>query len=93
MIIIQYKYILTRLKTESHYKIKTGYYLELLTSKIMKLLRSTEINVTKDKNHENVPDFEIIEVASVQCNIVNNNYQQKSRVLYTIVPHKSFGSL
>ena len=59
----------------------------------MKLLRSTENKKTKDKNHENVPHLEITEVVLVHCNIVNNDYQQDSKVLYTFVPNKSFGSL
>ena len=75
------------------FKIKNGYSLELLTKETMKLLGSTENKITKDKNGENVPPFEITEVVLVHCNIVNNNYQQDSRVLYTFVPKKSFGSL
>ena len=75
------------------FKIKTGYYLELLTPETMKLLGSTENKITKDKNGENVPHLEITEVVLVHCNIVNNDYQQESRVLYTFVPNKPFGSL
>ena len=59
----------------------------------MNLLGSAENKITKDKNGENVPHLEIIEVVLVHCNIVNNDYQQDSRVLYTIVPNKLFGSL
>ena len=59
----------------------------------MKLLGSTENKKTKDKNGENVPHLEITEVVSVHCNIVNNDDQQDSRVLYTFVPNKHFGSL
>ena len=75
------------------FKIKNGYSLELLTSETMKLLGSTENKITKDKNGENVPHLEITEVALVHCNIVNNDYQQDSRVLYAFVPSKTFGSL
>ena len=75
------------------FKIKTGYYLELLTPETMKLLGSTKNEITKDKNGENVPHLEITEVVLVHCNIVNNDYQQDSRVLYTFVPNKPFGSL
>ena len=57
----------------------------------MKLLGSTKSKITKDKNGENVPHLEITEVILVHCNIVNNNYQQDSRVLYTFVLNKSFG--
>ena len=59
----------------------------------MKLLGSTENKITKSKNSENVPHLEITEVVLIHCNIVNNDYQQDSRVLYTFVPNKPFGSL
>ena len=59
----------------------------------MKLLGSTKNKLTKDKNGENVLHLEITEVVLVHCNIVNNDYQQDSRVLYTFVPNKPFGSL
>ena len=57
------------------FKIKTGYYLELLMSETMKLLGSTKSNINKDKYGENVSPLEITEVLKVHCNIVNNNYQ------------------
>ena len=75
------------------FKIKNGYSLELLASKTMKLLGSTENKITKDKNGENVPHLEITEVVLVHCDIVNNDYQQDSRVLYTFVPKKTFWQL
>ena len=75
------------------FKIKNGYSLELLTPETMKLLGSTKNKITKDKNGENVPHLEITEVILVHCNIVNNDYQQDSRVLYVFVPNKPFGSL
>ena len=59
----------------------------------MKLLGSTENKITKDKKGENVPRLEITEVVLVNCNIVNNDYQQDSRVVYTFAPNKSFGTL
>ena len=59
----------------------------------MKLLGSTTNKITKDKNGENVSHLEITEVVLVHCNIVNNDYQQDSRVSYTFVPNKPFGSL
>ena len=71
-------------------KIKNGYSLEFLTPETMKLLGSAKNKITKDKNDENVPHHEITEVVLVHCNIVNNDYQQDSRVLYTFVPNKSF---
>ena len=75
------------------FKIKTGYYLELLTPETMKLLGSTESKITKDINSENVPHLEIVELVVVYCNLVNNDYQQDSRIVYTFVPIKIFGSL
>ena len=59
----------------------------------MILFGSTENKITKDKNGENLPHLEITEVVLVHCNIVNNDYQQDSRVLYTFVPNRPFGSL
>ena len=59
----------------------------------MKLLRSTENKITRDKNGENVLHLEITEVVLVHCDIVNNDYQQDSRVLYMFVPNKPFSSL
>ena len=59
----------------------------------MKILGSTKNKITKDKNGENVPHFEITEVVLVHGNIVIDDYQQDSRVLYTFVPNKTFGSL
>ena len=59
----------------------------------MKLLGSTKNKVTEDKNAENVAHLEVTEVVLVHCNIVNNDYQQDSRALYTFIPNKPFGSL
>ena len=75
------------------FKIKTWYYLELLTPETMKLLGSTKIKITKDKNGKNALNLEITEAVLVNCNITNNNYQQKSRVLYAFVPNNSFDQL
>ena len=59
----------------------------------MKLLGSTENKITKDKNGKNAPHLKITEVVVVHCKIVNNDYQQDSRVLYAFVPNKPFGQL
>ena len=75
------------------FKIKSGYYLELLTPETMKLLGSTESKITEDIDSEIVPHLEIIELVLVHCNLVNNDYQQDSRILYTFVSNKLFGSL
>ena len=82
-----------KIENRIKFKIKNGYSLELLTKETMKLLWSTENKITKDKNGQNIPYLEIKEVVLVHCNIVNNHYQQDSRVLYTFVPNKPFGSL
>ena len=74
-------------------KIKSGYYLELLTPETMKLLGSAESKITKDKNGENIPRLEVVELVLVHCNLLNNDYQQDSRILYAFVPSKTFGSL
>ena len=68
-------------------------YLELLKPETMKLLQSTENKITKDKNGEHVPHFEITEIVLVHCNVVNNFFQQDSRTLYTFVWNKPFDSL
>ena len=73
------------------FKIKTGSYLELLTTETMNLLGGTKSKITKDKSGENVPHLGITEVVLIHCDIVNNEYHQNSRVLYTFVPNKSFG--
>ena len=75
------------------FKIKNRYSLELLTPEAMKLLGSTENKITKDQKGENVPNLETTEVVLVHCDIVNNDYQKDSRVLYTFVPNKPFSSL
>ena len=70
-----------------------GYYLELLAPEMIKLFGSTKNKITKHKNGENVAHLEITELVLVHCNIVNNDYQHDSRILYTFVPNKSFGQL
>ena len=82
-----------KIKNRFTFKIKDGYSLELLTPETMKLLGSTENKITKDKNGENVRHLEITGVVLVHCNIVDNDCQQNSRVLYTFVSNKPFGSL
>ena len=70
------------------FKTKAGYYIELLTPETMKFFGSTKNKTTKDKNGENAPHLETTEVVFGHCNNVNNDSQQDSRVLYTIVPNK-----
>ena len=63
-------------KTEMRitFKVKTGYCLEHFTFETMKLLGTTKIKITKDRNGENVPYLEITEVILIHCNVVNNSY-------------------
>ena len=75
------------------FKIKTGYKLELLSKETIKLLGSTSSIIDKDKNSENVPRLENVEVVLVHCNLVNNSYQQHSRVLFTFVTNRQYGQL
>ena len=75
------------------FKIKSGYKLELLSKETMKLLGSTKDIIDADKNRENVPKLENAEVVSVHCNLVNNSYQEVSRVLLTFVRNKQYGQL
>ena len=62
------------------FKIKNGYYLELLTAEAMKLLGSTECKIIKDAKGENVYRLEITELILIHCNLVNNDYQEDSRI-------------
>ena len=58
----------------------------------MKLFGNTKRKITKDKNGEDVPHFETTEAVLIHCNIVNNDYQQDWRDLYTFVPNKKIGN-
>ena len=75
------------------FKIKLGYKLELLSKETMKLLGSTSNSIDKDKNSELVPKLESVDIVLVHCNVVNNSYQQASKVLFTFVPNKKYGEL
>ena len=82
-----------KIKNRIVYKIKTDYKLELLTPETMKLLGSTKKDVDKDKDEENIPKLESVEVFLVHCNLVKNDYYHTSKVLFTFVPNKQFGQL
>ena len=87
------KIYINKIENRITFKIKTGYYPELLTTGTMVLLESIKSKITKNKDGEKVPHLEITEVVLVHCNIANNNYQQYLRVFYTFAPNKSFGQL
>ena len=74
-------------------KIKTGYKLEMLSAETVKLLGNAKTDVDKDKDGEDVPKLESVVVVLAHCNIVNNSYQEASKVLFTFVPNKQFGQL
>ena len=76
-----------RIENRITFKIETRFYLEFVTSETMKLLASTEKKITEDKNCENVAHLEIKEVVLIHYSMVNNHYEQDSRVLYTLVPN------
>ena len=59
----------------------------------MKLLRSTKEDVNLNKNSESVPKLESVEVVLVHCNLVKNDYQHTSKVLFSFAPNKQFGQL
>ena len=82
-----------KIKNRIVFKIKTGYKLELISPEIMKLLGSAKKDVDKNKDGEDVPKLESAEVVLLHCNLVNNSYQEVSKVLFTFVPNKQFGQL
>ena len=81
------------IKNRIVFKIKTSYKLELLPPETMKLLGSTKKYVDQEKDGENVPKLESAKFVLVHCNLVNNNYQQASKVLFTFGQNKQFGLL
>ena len=82
-----------KIKNRIVFKVKAGYKLKLLSLETMKLLVSRNKDVDKDKDGEDVPKLESVEVVLVHCNLVNNSFQQASKVLFTFVPNKQFGQL
>ena len=82
-----------KVKNRIVFKVKTSFKLELLTLEAMKLLGSTKKVVNKDKKGENVPKRESVEVVLVHCNLVKNDYQHSSKVLFSFVPNKRLGQL
>ena len=87
------KIYVNKIENRITFKIKAGYYIELLTPETMKLIGSTKNKIVRNKNGENVQHLEITETVLVHCDIVNNDYHEDSRVLYRYIPNKPFGSL
>ena len=75
------------------FKIKSGCKLELLSKETMRLLGSSTNTIDGNKNSELVPKLESVDLVLVYCNLVNNSYQQASKVLFTFVPNKKYGQL
>ena len=75
------------------FKLKSGYKLELLSKEKMKLSGSLSDTIDGDKNSELVPKLESVDLVLVHCNLVNNSYEQASKVLFTLVPNKKYGQL
>ena len=84
---------LNKIKSRIVFKIKTGYKLELLTPKTMKLLGSAKNVVHKDRDGKIVTKLESVEIALVHCNLVKNDYQHTSKILFSFVPNKQLGQL
>ena len=75
------------------FKIKDGCKLELQMPETMKSFGSTKKVIDKTKNGENVPSLDVVEIVLVQCNLVDNQCQQKPEVLYPFMPNKSYAYL
>ena len=84
---------MNKIKKRIAFKMKTGYKLELLIKETMQLLRSSKKDIDQNKNGELAPRLETVEVVLVHCNLVNNNYQQASKVSFTFVSTEQFGQL
>ena len=84
---------MNKVKNRIVFKIKIGYKLELLTEETVQLLGSSKKIIDKNKDGEIVPRLETVEIVLVHCKLVNNNYQQASKALFTFVPNKQFGQL
>ena len=77
-----------KIKKRIVFKVKTGSKLGLLSLETKKLLGSAKKDVDKDKDGEDVPKLESVEVVLVHYDLVNNSYQQASKLLFTFVPNK-----
>ena len=82
-----------KIKNRIVLKVKSGYKLELLSPETMKLLGRTKQDVGKYKVREDVLKLGSVEVLLMHCNLVNNSYQQASKLLFTFVPNEQFGQL
>ena len=91
---LKYKHLRGAIRRYTYvFKIKSRYKLELLSKETMKLLGSLTDTIDSDKNSELVPKLESVDLVLLHCNLVNNSYQQASKVLFTFVPNKKYGQL
>ena len=86
-------FYVNKIKNRIIFKVKSGYKLELLSKETMQLLENSSNTIDSDKDGELVPKLEVVEVVLVHRNLVNNSYQQASKVLFTFVPNKRFGQI
>ena len=75
------------------FKIKIGFKLELLSPETKKLLESVKKIFDQETTGKYVPKLESAQAVLVHCNLVNNNYQQAPRALFTFMPDKRSGQL
>ena len=87
------KVYVNKIENRITFKLKTGWSLTFMTQQTQTLMGSKEKKINSSKNGELVPELEITEVVLVHCNLVNNDYQRDSRILYTFIPDKGFGQL
>ena len=90
-------FYISRINNRLVFKIKDGYKLELQMSETIELFGSTEKLIEKTKkikkNGENVPILEVVKVVLVYCSWEDNQYEQRSEVLYTFMPNKYYAYL
>ena len=65
----------------------------IVISRNNETIRKCKKDVDKDKDGEDVPKLESVEVVLVHCNLVSNSYQQASKVLFTFIANKQLGQL
>ena len=82
-----------KIKSGIVFRIKRGYKLELPSEETMQLSGSSKKDIDQNKDGEIVPKLETVEVVLAHCNLVNNNYRQASKLLFTFVPNKEFDQL
>ena len=82
-----------KIKNRIVFKIRTGYKLEFLSKETMQLLGSSKKDIDENKDGEIAPRLETVEVVLVRCNLVNINYQQASKLLFSFVSNKQFTQL